>query len=302
MAIYEYSPFFNEHRALQIKLREAAKWIDEVHLCEADRTYSHADKPMNFRLDGACGVLPAGLVHYHHFATQGAFRAPPAQQTYYDPKRNGREGFDAWYWALLCGNAAYHNEAVQRNRVVHLLKDRVEDDDIVILSDLDEMLDSRHAGQILDEVRRRGIVTVKLHYSVFYLNLFAATNHGMPDFSYRLFVMTGRYFRTLPVSPDYLRKRGIEGGLANEIHCLPQHAGFHHSWLDHAHTALPKLQAFQANVADQGMISSAYIEKCLAERQLHYLDAPLYLDNGKPFLGAVQDVDTQGLWLGEAAA
>jgi hypothetical protein len=296
MKIHEYSPFLNENRALEIKAREAARWIDRLHVCEADRTFSHADKGVNFRGDASVRAQ----VRHHLLATEGLFRRPPAEQLYYDPSRHGRDGFDGWYWGLLRGNAAYHNEAVQRNHACAVLGGEVADDDIVILSDVDEVLDSRHAGRIVDEVKRHGIVTVKLHYSVFYLNLFTASNHGVPDFAYRLFAMTGRHFLTLPFSPDYLRKRGIEGGFLNEIHCIPEHMGFHHSWLEHERTALAKLQAFQANVADRSIIDPGYPAKCLADRRLHYLDAELYVDDGKPFLRALREMETADLWLREA--
>lgn len=299
MSVYEYSPFFNENRVLEIKIREASKWIDGFHLCEADRTFSYAPKSTNFnpfyRRDLASESM-GEKVHHHPLKTEGLFRAPPAEQIYYDPAR-GPDDFDVWYWRLLCGNAAYFNEAVQRNRATHLLENTVHDDDIVILSDLDEVLDGRYADQIVEETRKRGIITVKLHYSVFYLNLFTASNHGTPHFSYRLYVMTGRYFKTMPFTPDYLRKRGIEGGFLNEIHCLQEFMGFHHSWLEHDKTAFPKLKAFEANVQDRSIIDPGYAEKCLRDRRLHYLKADLYIDNEKKFLGSLKEMDTSGLWL-----
>ncbi|WKB55686.1 hypothetical protein [Eleftheria terrae] len=305
MTIHEYSPFFNEHTALEIKLRESARWVDRLVLCEADHTYSHVPKAASFaafRARQPAMEQLAAKVDYRWLEAAGLFRPVPPQQIYYDPTRHGRDGFDRWYWELLGGNAAYHNEAVQRSHATRCLAGQVEDEDIVILSDLDEVLDSRHADRIVEETRKRGVITVKLHYSVFYLNLFTASNHGMPDFSYRVYVMTGRFFKTLPFTPDYLRKRGIEGGFLNEIHCLEEPAGFHHSWLDHQRTALDKLKAFEANVADRSIIDRGYIDRCLQDRRLHYLDARLYIDDGKPFLGALQEMDTAGLWATEPAA
>jgi len=300
MTIHEYSPFFNETKTLEIKAREASKWIDRLHICEADRTFSYAEKPTHFDIgylgNGRDGNI-AQIVRHHALYTQGLFRAPSAEQLYYDPAQHGRDRFDTWYWSLLRGNAAYHNEAVQRNRVTHLIGAEVADDDIVILSDVDEVLDSRHAERIVEETTKHGIITVKLHYSVFYLNLFAASNHGMPDFSYRLYAMTGSRFRTLPFTPDYLRKRGIAGGLLREVYCVPEHMGFHHSWLEHAKNAFAKLTAFAANVADRSIVDPAYVEKCLLDRRLHYLDADLYIDNDKRFLRSLQEMDTSGLWL-----
>lgn len=296
MKIVEFSPYFNERKALEIKLREGAKWIDEQHFCEADRTFSYDTKELHFERDAHPLREQEARIRHHVLSSEGWFRPPPQRQIYYDP-RQGRAGFDRWYWALLAGNGAYHNEAVQRNHAFTLLRDVVADSDIVILSDLDEILDSRLADRIVQQARRHRILTVKLHYTVFYLNMFAGSNHGVADFSYRLYVMTGHYFRTMPFTSDYLRKRGIEGGFLDEIHCLEEPAGFHHSWLEHERTALPKLQAFAANVQDRSVVDPAYASKCLGDRRLHYLDAELYVDNDKPFLRSLREMDTAGLWL-----
>lgn len=302
MKVHEYSPFFNEERVLEIKLREAVRWIDRVHLCEADRTFSNAPKGRNYPAAELAARAPelAALADHQELQAADLFRAPSAHQIYYDPTR-GAEGFDAWYWDLLRGNAAYHNEAVQRNWVTRQVGAGIEDDDIVILSDVDEILDSRHAERIIAETRKHGIITVKLHFSVFYLNLFTTSNHGVPDFSYRLYVMTGRHFRTMPFTPDYLRKRGIEGGWLGMIPCLPEPMGFHHSWLEHRKNAFPKLKAFEANVADRSLIDPEYAERCLADRRLHYLDAELVVDDTRPFLRALREMDTADLWLPAAA-
>ncbi|WP_437933844.1 hypothetical protein [Sorangium sp. So ce341] len=296
MKIFEYSPYFNEKKALEIKLREGLKWIDELHFCEADRTFSYDPKELHFESDARPFREHAARIRHHVLSSEGAFRTPAAQQIYYDPSW-GPAAFDRWYWALLTGNAAYHNEAVQRNHALTVLRAAVEDDDVIILSDLDEILDSRLADRIVDETRRHQIITVKLHYSVFYLNLFTASNHGVPDFSYRLYVMTGRYFKAMPFASDYLRKRGIEGGFLNDIHCVEEPMGFHHSWLEHERTAFPKLQAFAANVADRSVVDPGYAAKCVSDRRLHYLDADLYVDDAKPFLRSLQEMDTTGLWL-----
>ena len=73
---------------------------------------------------------------------------------------------------------SWHNEAVQRNCACNY-KNLVGDEDIVILSDVDEIIDSRFSDQIVNEVKKRGIITVRLHFTLFYLNLFSK-NWGGP--------------------------------------------------------------------------------------------------------------------------
>lgn len=290
MKIYEYCPFFNENRVAEIKLRENARWIDELHVMEANKTYSYADKPWNFD--------PANVgskVVYHTLHADPVFRQPERHALYFNRETCQAANFDRWYWRLLSYNSAFYNEAYQRSRCSEILREQIEDDDVIILADFDEIIDSRMADRIVSEVKRRQIITIKMHYSVFYLNLFCRSNHGAPHWSYRVFAMTGRFFRSMPFSGDYLRKKGIAEGLYHDIYCLEEPAGFHHSWLDYQQTALPKLQAFAANVKDKSIVNESYIQQCLEHKKLYYLDTELYVDNDKPFLPALQDIPSAEL-------
>ncbi|MNI14663.1 hypothetical protein D3C73_679350 [compost metagenome] len=290
MKIFEFCPFFNENRVAEIKLKEDARWIDELHVIEANKTFSYADKPRNFD--------PAYLgpkVIYHPLHAENVFRKPERHQLYFNPKTCHAANFDRWYWRLLSYNIAFHNESYQRSRCSDILRERVEDDDVIILADFDEIIDSRMADRIVSEVKRRQVITIKMHYSVFFLNLFCRSNHGAPHWSYRVFAMTGRFFRSMPFSGDYLRKKGIAEGLYQDIYCLEEPAGFHHSWLDYRQTALPKLQAFAANVKDKSIVNEDYIKQCLDDKKLYYLDTELYVDNEKSFLPALKDIQTADL-------
>ncbi|WP_430110082.1 hypothetical protein [Paenibacillus sp. B1-33] len=291
MKIYEFCPFFNENRVAEIKVNEDARWIDELHVIEANKTFSYAVKPQNFNPS-----YIGSKVIYHPLHADNVFRQPERHQLYFNPETCQSANFDRWYWRLLSYNSAFHNEASQRSKCSDILRERVEDEDVIILADFDEIIDSRMADRIVTEVKRRQVITVKMHYSVFFLNLFCRSNHGAPHWSYRVFAMTGRFFRSMPFSADYLRKKGIAEGLYQDIYCLEEPVGFHHSWLEYPKTALPKLQAFAANVKDKSIVSEEYIKKCLDDKKLYYLDTELYVDNDKTFLAALQDVQTEDLW------
>ncbi|WP_145336691.1 hypothetical protein [Paenibacillus xylanexedens] len=291
MKIYEFCPFFNENRVADIKLKEGRSWIDELHVIEANKTFSYADKPRNFN-----PVHLGPKVIYHSLHADNVFHKPGRHQLYFNQETCQANNFDRWYWRLLSYNSAFHNEAYQRNQCSEILREQVEDDDVVILADFDEIIDSRMADRIVSEVKRRQVITVKMHYSVFFLNLFCRSNHGAPDWSYRVYAMTGRFFRSMPFSGDYLRKKGISEGLYQDIYCIEEPAGFHHSWLDYRQTALPKLQAFSANVKDKSIVSEDYINQCLNDKKLYYLDTELYLDNEKSFLPALQELQTGDLF------
>ena len=295
MKIIEFCPFFNERKIAEMKVKEAGYWVDELHFCEADKTFSYEDKPSNFDM-----ALLGPKVKYHRLNARESFDAPYPDVSYYDVGTCGADNFDEWYWHLLSRNFAYHNEAVQRNACI-LLRDTVSDDDIVILSDVDEFLDSRMADRVIDLVKRHHVITVRLHFSAFYLNLFCDNNHGARDFSHRLYAMTGRFFRKMPFTSDYLRKKGIAEGLTRTVYCPDEFMGFHHSWLQHERNAYEKQRAFEANVADKAMVRRReFAEECIRDMRLPYLDANLYVSNDKPFLRSVLESDTQGLWIGDA--
>lgn len=292
MKIIEFCPFFNERKIAELKVKEAGYWIDELHFCEATKTFSYEDKPSNFDT-----ALLSPAVKYHRLDAGKSFEPTHPDVSYYNVDTCGAEYFDEWYWHLLSHNFAYFNEAAQRNCCT-LLLDVVNDDDIVILSDVDEFLDSRMADQIIEVVKRHQIITVRLHFSVFYLNLFCDKNHGAGDFSYRTYVMTGRYFRKMPFTSDYLRKKGIAEGLAGTVYCPDEFMGFHHSWLQYQSNAFEKQKAFEANVEDKALVRRRdFAEECIRDMRLPYIDANLYISDDKPFLRSVLESDTQGLWI-----
>lgn len=293
MRIHEFCPFFNENKVAEIKIKEDSHWVDELHLIEANKNFSYEDKAYAFDTS-----LVTSQVRYHQIDVPNLFRRPAPDQVYFDLQRCRAHLFDAWYWELCCHNSGWYNEAVQRNYCT-ALRDGVEDDDIVILSDLDEIIDSRQADRIITAVKQHQVVTIKLYYTIGYLNVFAQSNHGAPYFSYRVYILSGRYFRNMPFTADYLRKKGIAEGLYEEVYCLVDFAGFHHSWLQHQDKAFTKMQAFAANIRDKGMVREDYITQCLQDRNLHYLNADLTVDNDKAFLRTLAEVDTAGLWYHE---
>ena len=210
MKIYEFCPFNNENLVAKIKIAEHSKWLDELHITEANKTFTYLDKPFFF--DNPIN----NLTKYHQIDVNKKF------------KKNGY-GFSKSPWFVKFKNRAWFNESFQRNTSCSWI--RPDDSDIVILSDIDEILDYKRIDEVIDKVKQHQIVTVRLHFTLFYFNLFSKNWSGAPDYSYRVFVMTGKYFNELKISSDKLRKLGESGALINQIYCLDGFSGFHHSWL-----------------------------------------------------------------------
>lgn len=260
MKVYEYCMFHNEHAVLDIKLRESRGWVDELHLCEANCTFQGERREP---------VLPApdDFLKCHLFDGEARFH-PPLK---WGPSR---------HWPFFRRRKmARKNETMQRN-AVHRILGAVNDDDIVVLSDIDEILDSRHAGEVIDAARRHGIVSVRLHHTLYYLNLYSTNWHEVwpgspPDYAYRLFVMTGARFRKLAQGSDRLRRRGEWGQLNRKVHLLDGFRGFHHSWLGDEAAALAKLRSYahsadehRADLLDEaGNISAGKLRDCIRSGQ-----------------------------------
>jgi len=222
--ILEACPFFCENLVASIKAENSAGIVDELHVVESDRTFQNSPKEY---------VFDAFAPHVRYAKLDGIrlFTSSPWRLCRTPP-------------FLMRSNPAWKNEATQRNLAADLLRKRVSDDDVVVFSDIDEIIDWRQRDLLLDAVRRHGIVTIRLHVTVFFANLFSLDEGGPPGYSYRVFLMRGKEFKRLGISSDTLRKRGEAGRLNGQIHCLDQTLGFHHSWLGDSDFILRKLNAY----------------------------------------------------------
>lgn len=61
-------------------------------------------------------------------------------------------------------DTAWYNDGLSRN--YSLLNSNYQDDDILILSDVDEIIDSRYADQIISAVQKYDVVTIGIHFTL----------------------------------------------------------------------------------------------------------------------------------------
>lgn len=229
--ILETCPFNNENLIARIKLEENMGNVAKTYIVEANRTFKNTDKPF-------CFEFPDNeSVEYVQFEAQKSF----SKRTINFRKQRPYISYKVDPW---------RNESIQRNFAASLINPF--DEDIVVLGDIDEIIDRRSWPQILDEVYRHGIVTVGLHFTMFYLNLFLPRDvkFGPADFSYRVFIMTGKYFKEMNLSSDKLRKLGEGGKLTNDVYRIPGIHGFHHSWLGDASFVVNKLNSYSHDLRD----------------------------------------------------
>ena len=185
---------------------------------------------------------------------------------------------------------------MQRNASVKFIDPK--DEDIVILSDVDEIIASEFSDEIVWATRKHGIITVKLHLSNFYFDLFVDGWPGPPDYSYRVFVMTGKHFRSMPYTPDHLRKAGESGKLMNDVFCLEDFAGFHHSWIGDTDDMLAKINAYSHDPEDhdrdildpRGRVNPSQIRFFLESKRSLFSGRSLYTQDSLQLLPAIYEL------------
>lgn len=179
-----------------------------------------------------------------------------------------------------------------------------EDDDIIILSDLDEIIDSRYADEIIELVRKHDIITVLLRQTEMYFNLFVELSKTPNHFlkGYRVYVMSGNYFNNMKMSSNELRLSGTFGKLVDKVYCYDKYVGFHHSWLGDRNYISNKLKSYahdendnDPNIYNNGEVNNNYVRDCIEQRKsIAGSSHRLYIDRNIELLRSVESLkDTE---------
>jgi len=142
------------------------------------------------------------------------------------------------------------------------------------------------------------IITIRLRLSHFYFDLFVDGWPGPVDYSYRVFIMTGKYFRSLKYTPDQLRKAGEAGKLTKDVYCLEGFSGFHHSWIGGIDYLMAKINAYSHDPEDhdqdildkRGRISRLEIRKFLESKRSLFSGRSLYTNNDIQLLSSIYEL------------
>lgn len=224
-------PFFNEDLVAKINVTEASKWVDEIHVTEFDKSFKCSTHQPSFKLSSF------DRVHYHLMNADGHYLAPRKYVPHIFLHPISR------WMKKYCLDTAWYNEGVSRN--FSLWNSNYADDDIIILSDIDEIIDSRYAEEILNAVEKYNAITIKVHFTNFYFNLYCPKWSGPEGYSYRVFAIKGKYLKDkYKNDSDWIRKLGENGQLRNELKCLDGFKGFHHSWLGNVDFVKNKLESY----------------------------------------------------------
>lgn len=159
MKVYYATLFFCENLITAINAYEN-KSICEYHLTEFDRTFQNGRKKFEFK-----NLYNLSNIKYHKIHL-GIRNVPVGK-----------------FGKLLCcpyrftshrilAQPQWHNDGLQRNLAQGILP-ILEDDDIVILSDVDEMILNEYFDELLKLTLQKQIITIKMYFTMFYFNLYS---------------------------------------------------------------------------------------------------------------------------------
>jgi hypothetical protein len=219
MKIFEVSPFFNEEFILDLRIANSKGIVDEFHVLESNRSHKFNKKKYYLPINSKKNLV------VHRINGALLFKRPG-----YMLKKN---------FPFFCKyKYAMHNDGVQRsylNTEYLNLKFSLDDKDILISSDIDEFLDFKKIDFLLDSVKKHGIISVNCYETMYFFNLFnhelRKQNINARNWSMRIFIMTGKYFKNSKLNLHQLRFKGVMNQLNSEIHLLKGYYGFHHSFM-----------------------------------------------------------------------
>lgn len=158
MAIYDCFPFFNELDIVEIRFKELYDVVDKFILCESYLTHSGKPKPLYFA---------ENKERFAPFADKIIHLASDAPKT-----PEVLPGTDHW------ADMNWTRERFQRNYIFNKLAEICNDDDIIIISDADEIFCSDNINE-LNNIDPNKLYSLNMSPSWYYLNLVCDDKWGM---------------------------------------------------------------------------------------------------------------------------
>jgi hypothetical protein len=268
MNIFEVSSVLNEQLLFDIKSKNNKDYINKFHVVESNFTYKYKKKDY---------VIKNNFNHVALYQVN-------FEELFYKPSIK----LSRYFSFFDRSKYAWLNEAIQRNYLTNTLKANLRDDDILIISDLDEIINFSNLDKILYYLKKYNFITIKLYQTMFFFNLFNSSDKsGPPGWSYRIFIMYGKVFKRLRYTIDGLRIKGVQGILKDEVFCPDEYMGFHHSWVGDIDKIIYKINSYSHTYKDHktvildqnGKIDVKKIEE-LVKNKISIMDNPkLYLDS-----------------------
>lgn len=283
MKIYDFSPFNNENMICQVKSGENSAWVDETHIIEFNRTFQNQKKEFNFNTEESKKLIAHKVLAEELFISDSlTFKIKRKFRSL-----SGIKSVDFGF-GYVVGNA-WINEATQRNYSNNIINQlNIDDEDILIFSDVDEIIYSDYKDIVIENVKKYGIITIKLENLTYYFNLRLNNIGGADHYSYRVFIMTGERYKKLNISIDMLRKAGEKGRLEGLVYCPNEVLGVHYSSVGNADFIVKKLNSF-AHTEMRKYADINYINTLISSKKTIFEGTSCEVDNEMKQLRYVED-------------
>ena len=145
MKIFDCFPFFNELEIAEIRIKELYEHVDYFVIAESERTHSGLKKPLYFQEN------QSRFDQFKDKIIRITVNLPSA----------GTEEFDA----------NWHRERTQRDGISKILNSLGKEDDIVITTDADEIINPKRLEELKEILKPDEICCLEMQCSWYYLNL-----------------------------------------------------------------------------------------------------------------------------------
>jgi beta-1,4-mannosyl-glycoprotein beta-1,4-N-acetylglucosaminyltransferase len=228
MKIIDAFPFFNELKLLDLRLNILDKYVDKFILVEATR--SHQDKP---------------------------------KPLFYNENKHLFEKFNHKIEHVVVDDLPSHtywsHETYQRDCIMKGLKDEHHPDDIIFISDLDEIWNPVTLLPHLSQLSDSHIYKWQSLICYFYFNLVASSNYWVQPMFLKYSLLKKLVDKGYSISIDILRNQENKTDIHNVI--LPDLNGWHFSYTE---SPTYKLQNFLHS--EYSNLTEEYIKECIGKK------------------------------------
>jgi len=243
--IYDCFSFYNELDLLEIRLNVLWDVVDKFVFTEGTKT--HTGKPREL-------VFPAIRQRFEKFESKIVYIPVddfPEKPEYYSDR-----------------DVTWMNEDWQRNAVKRALRGVAHPDDLVMISDVDE-IPSPEAVKMADQCE--GVVAFEQLFSNYYLNFVSYTTmwwRGTKAAKYKVFADRKTYAKMKP-SPyvDEVTNRGATASRLRHVHpdSVIKKAGWHFSYLGGAKAIVAKIGSIAQEYSNENNTNEEWVEKVISE-------------------------------------
>lgn len=241
--IIDCTMFFNELDLLEIRLEEHNSFVDKFIIIEANSTHSNSSKEY---------ILDQNYDRYKKFHNKIQYVKINLQDKY-------KYNIVSWNKSsnIASNKELWSNENFQRNyALITLENDNTNDEDIIICSDLDEIIDYKTFVLAKEQLNRNDIIKCKQKHYAYKLNLYCGQDTAGPK------ILKYKTLKNIDISllREYDIGKEIEGG-------------WHFSFLsDNPENAYYKFKAFShsyqnLDVTDPNLAVSK-LKKCLIKEKI----------------------------------